>query len=75
MKGDAMAIIDRDADGEPIKAGDLVSISFGIPPMRVEGSLFERDGKLIMPTRGCNPSEATIGQLRTFVGGVRMVRK
>lgn len=61
-------LMDRDSDGEIVKAGDRIYFSFGIPARRVEGVLFERDGKLIMPTPDVTPKEATLGQLRYHVG-------
>ena len=59
----------KDNDGFEVRAGDTVSFSFGIPPKRVEGVLFERDGKLMMPCEGVTPKEATLMQLRHHVGG------
>ena len=59
----------KDNDGFEVCAGDTVSFSFGIPPKRVEGVLFERDGKLMMPCEGVTPKEATLAQLRHHVGG------
>jgi hypothetical protein len=64
-----MPLTDTDADGFEVRAGDKVSFSFGIPPRRVEGVLFERGGKLIMPTPDVLPREATLNQLRFHVGG------
>ena len=62
-------ITDTDMDGVTVKAGDKIAFSFGIPGRRVEGVLFERDGKLIMPTPDVTPKEATLDQLRYHVGG------
>ena len=62
-------LADKDNDGFEVRAGDTISFSFGIPPRRVEGVLFERDGKLIMPCEGVTPKEATLNQLRRHVGG------
>jgi hypothetical protein len=62
-------LTDKDNDGFEVRAGDTISFSFGIPPQRVEGVLFERDGKLIMPCEGVTPKEATLNQLRRHVGG------
>lgn len=62
-------LTDRDNEGETVKAGDTIAFSFGIPPRRVEGVLFERDGKLIMPCEGVTPKEATLPMLRHHVGG------
>ena len=66
---------DKDNDGETVRAGDTISFSFGIPPKRVEGVLFERDGKLIMPCNGVTPKEASLEQLRRHVGGFWKVGK
>lgn len=62
-------LTDVDEDGFEVKAGTRIAFSFGIPPRRVEGVLFERDGKLIMPTPDVTPKEATLDELRYHVGG------
>lgn len=59
---------ERDEDGELVQAGDTIAFSYGIPPVRVEGVLFERDGKLIMPTLGHTPKEATLNVIRKHCG-------
>lgn len=61
--------IEKDGDGVEVKAGDRVYFSYGIPPVRVEGALIERDGKLIMPTPGHTPAEATLATIRRHTGG------
>lgn len=58
-----------DMEGVTVKAGDRVAFTYGIPPVRVEGVLFERDGKLIMPTPDHNPPEATLPQINYHCGG------
>ena len=68
-------ITDTDMDGKTVKAGDVIAFSFGIPPRRVEGVLFERDGQLIMPTPDVTPKEATLPMLRKHVGGFWKVGK
>lgn len=52
-----------DAEGNAVQAGDTVYFRYGIPPVRVEGVLFERDGELVMPTKGHNPEETTLTHL------------
>lgn len=69
LAGFQVDLRDRDSDGLLVKAGDTISFSFGIPPRRVEGILFERDGQLIMPCEGVSPKEATLDMLRRYVGG------
>jgi len=64
-----MAKIEKDDDGFEVRAGDTISFSYGIPPRGVRGVLFERDGKLICPSPGHNPAEATLGQIRYHTGG------
>jgi hypothetical protein len=64
-----MMLTDTDNDGETVKAGDTIAFSFGIPGRRVEGVLFERDAKLMMPTPDVTPKEATLPMLRRHVGG------
>ena len=64
----------KDEDGTPVKAGDTIRFSYGIPPVPVTGTLFERDGKLIMPTPGHNPPEATIGSIIYHCGFFTLVR-
>ena len=62
-------LIERDNDGEEVKAGDRIYFSYGIPPNRVEGTVIERDGKLILPTPGHTPTEATLTTIRRCTGG------
>ena len=64
-----MAKIEKDEEGNEVHAGDKISFSYGIPPVRVEGVLFERDGRLVMPTPGHNPAEATLGDSRYHTSG------
>lgn len=65
----------KDMEGETVKAGDTIAFTYGIPPVRVEGVLFERDGKLIMPTPEHTPKEATLGQIRYNCGGFWKVQR
>ena len=58
----------KDGDGEWVKAGDLVWFAYGIPPKRVYGEVFERDGQLIMPTPDENPKEISLRSLKHHVG-------
>ncbi len=64
-----MAVTDKDMEGIEVRAGDKIAFVYGIPPIRVEGMLSEREGKLIMPTPNHTPKEATLAQLRYHCGG------
>lgn len=68
LAGFTGSLVANDSDGQDIRAGDTVAFSFGIPPQRVEGVLFERDGELIMPCEGVKPAEAKLAELRRHVG-------
>ena len=58
----------RDSDGVKVKAGDVVTFSYGIPPVGVTAPIIERDGELIALTTGHNPSECAVSSLRKHVG-------
>lgn len=64
----------RDMDGEPVKAGDTIAFCYGIPPVRVEGVVFKRNGRLMLPTPGHNPSEDTLWSIKRNCGGFWLVK-
>jgi hypothetical protein len=53
-----------DADGVPIKNGDIVGFSYGIPPIHVRGSVTGGGDNLILPTPGHKPPIVTLKQLK-----------
>ncbi|EBA18368.1 hypothetical protein RSK20926_11634 [Roseobacter sp. SK209-2-6] len=61
--------IERDIDGETVQVGDRIAFSFGLPPVRVEGIICERDGELILPTPAHKPTESTLDEIRDHCGG------
>ena len=64
----------RDMDGEPVKAGDTVAFSYGIPPVYVEGVVFERNGRLILPTPGHKPEEESLWSIKRHYG-FRLIKR
>lgn len=56
-----------DSDKVRIRAGDWIMFSYGIPPIRVIGEVFERGGKLLVKTPGHSPSECSLRELRKCV--------
>ena len=58
----------RDSDGEDVCAGDMITFSYGIPPVRVEAHVIERKGRLIVLTPGHNPEECPLHGLRHYIG-------
>lgn len=60
----------KDSDGAKLKAGDTVIFSYGIPPLRVEAPLVEKNGKLVAITKGHTPSECEVKELIGYVGNI-----
>lgn len=57
-----------DSDGNPIVAGDRIAFVYGIPPVRAEGPIVDRDGELIVLTPDHNPTECRVADLEQHVG-------
>ncbi len=60
----------KDSDGAKLKAGDTVIFSYGIPPLRVEAPLVEKNGKLVAITTGHTPNECEVKELIGYVGNI-----
>jgi hypothetical protein len=56
-----------DDDGVPVKAGDAVRFSYGIPPVVVDAPIVQRRGSLIALTPGHDPKECNLRSLRKQV--------
>ena len=63
-----------DAEGKPIRAGDVVSFSYGIPPVRVEAKVKDINGVLYAMTPGHNPAKCKISELSRHVGEFYRIR-
>jgi hypothetical protein len=57
----------KDDDGNEVREGDVIHFSYGIPPVGVRAPVISRDGKLIVITKGHNPSECPLSSLRRHV--------
>lgn len=55
-------------DGYSTRAGDMIMFSYGIPPVRVESEIIDRNGRLIALTPGHYPPECELRKLRGYVG-------
>jgi hypothetical protein len=63
------ALIDmKDSDGKRVKAGDTIYFSYGIPPIRVNAPVVKKKGRLVALTKGHNPEECTLIDLKKYVG-------
>jgi hypothetical protein len=58
----------RDDYGNPVRAGDSVAFTYGIPPIHVVSKIAQRDGRLIGLIPGHNPPEFNLRSLRRFAG-------
>ena len=56
----------HDSDRRPVKAGDVIQFSYGIPPIRVYAKLTEEDGELVALTPGHDPEQETLKNVRKF---------
>ncbi len=57
-----------DDDKNKTFAGDTVRFNYGIPPVKVDAQIIERDNKLIALTPGHTPNECNLRSLRRYVG-------
>ena len=64
----------KDDEGNWVGAGDTIVFSFGIPPLRVEAPVVERDGSLVALTPGCRPKDCKLRALRRHVGYFRKLQ-
>ena len=58
-----------DDNGDRVSAGDSVSFSYGIPPVRVIAKVTQRRNQLIALTPGHTPAECNLWDLRKHAGG------
>lgn len=63
------ALVLLDDDRVPVKAGDTVRFSYGMPPVVVDAKIVQRRGQLIALTPGHYPAECNLRSLRKYVGG------
>ena len=57
-----------DSDGTPIKAGDFIQSSYGIPPARIRGELFRKNGRLWVRSPGHCPEECSLRRFKEYLG-------
>jgi hypothetical protein len=58
----------KDDDGIEVREGDVIHFSYGIPPVGVKAPVINRNGKLIVITKGHNPPECPLSSLRKHIG-------
>ena len=65
----------KDSDGVRVRAGDTITFSYGIPPVRVVAPVVSKNNRLMAITEGHNPSECPVSELMEHVGDFWVVRK
>ena len=59
----------RDDDGIAVRAGDWITFSYGIPPVRVDAKVSTQKGRLIFTVLGRHrPRQGLLYSLRRHVG-------
>jgi hypothetical protein len=64
----------HDAEGKPIREGDVIMFSYGIPPVRVEAKVAKLNGVVFAMTPGHNPAKCELSKLRQYVGDFYRIR-
>lgn len=62
-------------DGEKIREGDLVAFCYGIPPVRVEAIVTNKNGQLWLDTPGHKPGGGTLAFIDRHAGPIWKVRR
>jgi len=57
----------KDDDGVRVRHGDVILFSYGIPPIRVYGSVVYEEGDLWVLTPGHTPERERMSELRDSV--------
>ena len=58
----------KDSDNNTVKAGDTIVSSYGIPPVKIEGKIIRRNGRLWVLTPGHSPSECSLARFKEYLG-------
>ena len=58
----------KDSDGVRVRAGDTITFSYGIPPVRVVGPVVSINNALWVISEGHNPSRCRVSELMEHVG-------
>lgn len=58
----------KDEDGRVVKVGDKLRSYYGIPPVRIDGEVIKRNGRLIVLTPGHDPAEVTLREFADCLG-------
>ncbi len=66
----------KDSEGNIVKDGDVISFSYGIPPVGVHAPIItDEKGELIAITEGHKPTQCKLKDLKKHVGYFYKVKK
>lgn len=64
----------RDSEGQEVRCGDVISFSYGIPPVGVQAKIANVSGVLFAMTPGHKPEKCQLSELRRHVGYFYKIR-
>lgn len=64
----------RDSDGQEIHVGDVISFSYGIPPVGVQAKIADIGGVLFAMTPGHKPDKCKLSAVKRHVGDFYKIR-
>lgn len=64
----------RDSNGREVRAGDVISFSYGIPPVGVQAKITSIGGVLFAMTPGHSPDKCKLSKLKQYVGDFYKIR-
>lgn len=59
-------LYDIDSDGRIVREGDSIHFIYGIPPIRANGTVINRNGVLWALVPGHKPNESTLSDIRKY---------
>ena len=65
----------NDRYGNKVKEGCLIESSYGIPPVKIVGTVTKIDGVLWVLTPGHNPSKCKLTSFKRHLGEFEITRK
>ena len=65
----------NDRYGKKVESGCLIESSYGIPPVKIIGTVIDRDGELWVLTPGHNPSECKLTAFKRHLGEFEIIKK
>ena len=65
----------NDRHGNKVKDGDLLESSYGIPPVKVFGTVAQIDGELWVFTPGHTPSKCKLTSFKKSMGEFEIVKE